>query len=300
LGPPLFRCRHEAFTLVGKIDPARSNPGDRTGRHLMMEPPMTGARGGLSGFLIAALLVLGASASHAETRVIRIGTEAAYPPFASIAPDGEFVGFDIDIARALCAAARVECEIENYSFDGLIPGLDAKQFDAIIASMAITEERRKVVDFTDKYYVSPGRFVAQKDANIEISPAGLADKVACVQGASIHESYFRDSFPDVETRTYGTQQEAVLDLIAGRCDVLLGEALSLDRDLLQTPEGDDFTYIGPTVSDPRWYGEGAGIAVRKGDSELVALFNAAIKQIRADGTYARINDKYFDFDIYGE
>lgn len=258
------------------------------------------ARKGFSRLLIAALLVLGAAAGHAEARQIRIGTEAAYPPFAMVTPDGELAGFDIDIARALCAAADVECEIVNHSFDGLIPGLNAKQFDAIIASMAITDERRKVVDFTDKYYVSPGRFVARKDAGFEISPAGLQGKVACVQGASIHESYFRDSFPDVETRTYGTQQEAILDLIAGRCDVLLGEALSLGTDLLQTPEGADFAYIGPSVSDPRWYGEGAGIAVRKGDSELVALFNAAIRKIRADGTYARINDKYFDFDIYGE
>ncbi len=255
---------------------------------------------GLARLLVAALLVLGASASHAETRLIRIGTEAAYPPFASVAPDGELTGFDIDIAHALCAAAQVECEIVNHSFDGLIPGLNAKKFDAIIASMAITDERRKVVDFTDKYYVSPGRFVARKDAGIEISPAGLAGKVACVQGASIHESYFRDSFPDIETKAYGTQQEAVLDLIAGRCDVLLGEALSLGKDLLQTPEGADFAYVGPSVSDPRWYGEGAGIAVRKGDAELAALFNAAIEKIRADGTYARINDKYFDFDIYGE
>lgn len=255
---------------------------------------------GLTRLLTAALLVLGVSASHAETRVIRIGTEAAYPPFAMVTPDGELAGFDIDIAHALCAAAEVECEIVNHSFDGLIPGLNAKKFDAIIASMAITDERRQHVDFTGKYYVSPGRFVAPKDARIEISPAGLASKVACVQGSSIHERYLRDSFPDIEIKAYGTQQEAVLDLIAGRCDVLMGEALSLSGDLLQTPEGADFTYVGESVSDPRWYGEGAGIAVRKGDSELVSLFNEAIKEIRADGTYARINDKYFDFDIYGE
>jgi lysine-arginine-ornithine-binding protein len=262
---------------------------------------MTGERlRGLGGLLIAALLVLGSPASHAETRLIRIGTEAAYPPFAMITPDGELAGFDIDIAHALCAAAGFECEIVSHSFDGLIPGLNAKKFDAIIASMAITDERRKAVDFTDKYYVSPGRFVARKDADIEISPAGLADKVACVQGASIHENYLRGSFPDLEIKTYGTQQEAVMDLIAGRCDVLLGEALSLGKDLLETPEGAGFVYVGESVSDPRWYGEGAGIAVRKGDSELVSAFNRAIETIRADGTYARINDKYFDFDIYGE
>lgn len=262
---------------------------------------MTGERlRGLGGLLIAALLVLGSSASHAETRLIRIGTEAAYPPFAMVTPEGELAGFDVDIARALCAAAGFECEIVSHSFDGLIPGLDARKFDAIVASMAITEERRKHVDFTEKYYVSPGRFVARQGAGIEISPTGLAGKVACVQGASIHENYLRDSFPDIETRIYGTQQEAVLDLIAGRCDVLLGEALSLGKDLLETPEGTGFAYVGPSISDPRWYGEGAGIAVRKGDSELVALFNEAIRKIRADGTYARINDKYFDFDIYGE
>lgn len=255
---------------------------------------------GLGGLLVAALLVLGPAAGHAETRLIRIGTEAAYPPFAMVMPDGELAGFDVDIARALCAAAGFECEIVSHSFDGLIPGLDAGKFDAIVASMAITEERRKHVDFTDKYYVSPGRFVASRGAGIEISPAGLAGKEACVQGASIHESYLRDSFPDLDVTSYGTQQEAVMDLIAGRCDVLLGEALSLGRDLLETPEGAGFVYVGESVSDPRWYGEGAGIAVRKGDSELVAAFNRAIAAIRADGTYAEINDKYFDFDIYGE
>lgn len=262
---------------------------------------MTGKRlRGLGGFLIAALLVLGSSASHAETRVIRIGTEAAYPPFAMITPEGELAGFDVDIARALCAAAAFECEIVSHSFDGLIPGLNAKKFDAIVASMAITDERRKHVDFTEKYYVSPGRFVARQGADIEISPAGLAGEVACVQGASIHESYLRGSFPDLDIKTYGTQQEAVMDLIAGRCDVLLGEALSLSGDLLQTPEGAGFVYLGESVSDPRWYGEGAGIAVRKGDSELASAFNRAIETIRANGAYAEINDKYFDFDIYGE
>src|SRR3546814_5768114 len=122
--------------------------------------------------------------------------------------------------------------------------------------MSITEERRKHVDCTEKYYMSPGRFVAPKGADIEISPAGLAGKVACVQGASIHESYLRGSLPDLKMKTYGTQQEAVMDLIAGRCDVLLGEALSLGRDLLETPEGAGFVYVGESVSDPRWYGEG--------------------------------------------
>jgi ABC-type amino acid transport substrate-binding protein len=176
----------------------------------------------------------------------------------------------------------------------------ADKFDAVVASMAITPERREKVDFTRKYYISPAKFVARKDAGIEISPEGLAGKTACVQGATIHENYLRDSFPKLTIQTYETQQDATFDLVAGRCDVLLGEATVLSTGFLKQPEGAEFEYVGPAVADPRWYGEGAGIAVRKGNTELVELLNRAIDEIRANGTYARINAKYFDFDLYGE
>lgn len=252
----------------------------------------------VASLLLASLLV--ASGARAEPRKVVIGTEAAYPPFATITSEGELAGFDIDIARALCAAAGFDCTIVDHSFDGLIPGLLAGKFDALVASMAITDERRKQVDFTEKYYNSPGRFVARQDAGIAISPEGLAGRTACVQGATIHESYLRDVYPDTALKVYRTQQEAIMDLVAGRCDVLLGEGIVLARDLLETPEGAGFAYVGAPVSDPRWYGEGVGIAVRKGDTELREAFNRAIERIRADGAYATINDAYFPFDIYGE
>lgn len=248
----------------------------------------------------AALLSLAPGDGRAAPPKLRIATDGAYPPFSMVTPEGELAGFDVDIARALCAAVEVECEIIQHDWDGMIPGLMADKFDAVVASMAITEERRARVDFTRKYYISPARFISARGAQIEISPEGLAGRIACVQGGTIHENYLRGSFPGLEIQTYRTQQDATFDLAAGRCDVLLGEAVVLSGGFLKQPEGAAFGYVGPSVADPRWYGEGAGIAVRKGNTELVELFNRAIDAIRADGTYARINDKYFDFDLYGE
>lgn len=129
---------------------------------------------------------------------------------------------------------------------------------------------------------------------------GLAGKTACVQVSTIHENYLRDNFPDAVIQTYRTQQDALFDLAPGRCDVLPDERIMLEAGFLEPPAGEGFAFVGPTVSDPRWYGEGAGIAVHKGDKELVEILNAAIDKIRAEGTYARINDAYCDFDIYGD
>lgn len=233
-------------------------------------------------------------------RHVRIAIDGGYPPFSMVTAEGELAGFDVDIARALCDAAELDCEIVTQDWDGMIPGLMARKFDAVVASMAITPERLEKVDFTHKYYTSPGKFVAPKDADLEITPEGLAGRTACVQVSTIHERYLRATFPDADVQTYRSQQEALFDLAAGRCDVLLGEGIMLEDAFLETPEGEGFAFVGPTVSDPKWYGEGAGIAVHKGDAELVRILNAAIDEIRANGTYARINDRYFDFDIYGE
>ena len=250
--------------------------------------------------MAAAALAMVATGAHAQDkRHVKIGTEGAYPPFNSIDPNGKLVGFDIDIANALCDAANFECEFVVQDWDGIIPGLIAKKYDAIIASMSITDERRKVVDFTDKYYNTPAKFVAAKGAGFDISPEGLAGKVVGVQRATIHENFLRGEFPEVEVRAYATQDEANADLVSGRLDLVIADSVALDEGFLKTDAGSCCEFVGPDYTDPKFFGEGAGIAIRKGEPDLVSSFNAALKKIRDDGTYKKINDKYFKFDVYG-
>ena len=231
---------------------------------------------------------------------VRIGVEGAYPPFSYVTPQGELAGFDIDIAKALGAAMGAEVTLVAQDWDGIIPALLAKKYDAIIASMSITEERKKKVAFTNKYYQTPAKFVCKKGAIKEFSREAVKGKRVGVQRATIHDRYLTDNYGnDVEIKRYGTQDEAYLDLVAGRLDLLLADSVALSDGFLKKPEGQDYQFIGPDLTDKRWFGDGAGIAIRKEDTDLVAKFNAAIEKIRADGTYKRIQDKYFDFNVYG-
>lgn len=235
-----------------------------------------------------------------EWKVVRIGVEGAYPPFSYVTPEGELAGFDIDIAKALVAAMGAKIELVAQDWDGIIPALLARKYDAIIASMSITEERKKKVAFTNKYYNTPAKFVCKKGAIKTFSREALKGKNIGVQRATIHDRYLTDNYgQDVNIKRYGTQDEAYLDLVAGRVDLLLADSIALSDGFLKKPEGKDFQFIGPDLTDKRWFGEGAGIAIRKQDTDLVELFNAAIKKIRADGTYKKIQDKYFDFNVYG-
>ncbi len=232
---------------------------------------------------------------------VRIGTEGAYPPFNFVDKNGNLKGFDIDIAKALCEEMGVEYEFVIQDWDGIIPGLLAKKYDCIIASMSITEERKQKVDFTKKYYQTPARFVAEKGADIEISKEGLKGKTVGVQRATIHENFLRDRFGDaVDIKSYATQDEANMDLASGRVDLVIADATVLLGGFLETEAGEGYEFIGPGFTDEQWFGEGIGIALRKEDDDLRKMFNEAIQAIRDKGIYQKINAKYFDFDVYGD
>ncbi len=249
---------------------------------------------------VAAFGLIANSASAHEEKSVRIGTEGAYPPFNSIDSSGKLIGFDIDIAEALCKAAHLKCEFVVQDWDGMIPGLLAKKYDAIIASMSITEERKKKVDFTGKYYNTPAKFVAPKGKNLTVTPDGLKGMSVGVQRATTHENFLRDNFPGLDIRVYATQDEANADLVSGRVDLGHADSVALMEGFINTDAGKDFEFVGPDFNVPQWHGTGAGIAVRKGDDELRMALDKAIDQIRADGTYKTINAKYFDFDVFGE
>ena len=231
---------------------------------------------------------------------LNICVEGAYPPFSEMNSAGDIVGFDIDIANALCNEMGKSCALVQSEWDGIIPALLERKCDAIIASMSITEERKKKVDFTGKYYTTPAKFVAPKGKNYTITAEGLAGKSVAVQRATTHENFLRDNFPGMDIRVYATQDEANADLVSGRVDLGHADSVALMEGFINTDAGKGFEFVGPGYSIPKWHGDGAGIAVRKGEDELREALNAAIAQIRSDGTYQKINAKYFDFDVYGD
>ena len=248
----------------------------------------------------AALAMVAGVATAQDMKKVRIGVEGAYPPFSWVDPDGTLKGFDIDIALALCKQMGAECELVQQDWDGIIPALLARKYDAIVASMSITEERKKKVAFSNKYYNTPAKFVRKKGSGIEIDKASLKGKSVGVQRATTHDNFITAVFGDtVEIKRYGTQDEAYLDAVAGRIDLLLADSVAMDDGFLKTDSGKDFEFVGPGYTDPKYFGDGVGIAIRKSDTELVGAFNKAINAIRADGTYKKIQDKYFDFDVYG-
>ena len=249
---------------------------------------------------LVVLFSLVSSVSANDWDKIRIGVEGAYPPFSSVDKDGTLKGFDIDIALALCKEIGAECVLVPQDWDGIIPALLARKYDAIIASMSITPERQKKVAFSDKYYNSPAKFAQKKGSGITISKEGLKGKTVGVQRATTHDSFITGEFGDsVNIKRYGTQDEAYLDAIAGRVDLLLADSIAMDDGFLKTDKGKGWEFVGPGYSDPKYFGVGAGIAVRKGDRELAKLFSLAIKVIRSNGVYHMINGRYFGTnDIY--
>ncbi len=257
-----------------------------------------------SAVFAAALAIgttLGATQADAkEWKKVRIGVEGAYPPFSEVTADGKLVGFDIDIANALCEEMKVECELVTQDWDGIIPALLARKYDAIIASMSITEERKQKVDFTNKYYNTPAKFVRKKGSGIEITMEGLKGKTVGVQRATIHDNFVTEVYGDeVEVKRYASQDEAYLDMVAGRVDLLLADSVAMQGGFLDTDDGKGFEFVGPDFSDPKYFGDGAGIALRKDDDDLREKLNQAIETIRSNGKYKAIQDKYFDFDVYG-
>jgi len=237
----------------------------------------------------AALLFAGGAAADR----LRIGTEGAYPPFNQMDTGGNAIGFDIDIANALCEKMQAECSVVLSDWDGIIPALNAKKFDFIVASMSITPERSRAVDFTDPYYTNKLQFVAPKSVHFPIDKASLKGKAIGAQRSTLAGLWLEDNMQGVvDIKLYDTQENAYLDLTSGRLDGMLADAF-VQYEWLQSDAGKDFEFKGDAVFD----GDKIGIAVRKGDA-LRERLNKALAEIIADGTYQKINAKYFPFNIY--
>ncbi len=251
---------------------------------------------------LAVLVCLFAGTLQAkEWKKVRIAVEGAYPPFSYVQPDGTLAGFDIDMAKALCAAMEVKCKLVQQDWDGMIPGLLARKYDAIIASMSITEERKKKVDFTNKYYQTPAKFIARKGSFPHFSDEALKGKTVGVQRETIHDKYLSARYGDtISIKRYGNLDEGYLDLVSGRLDLIIADSAALYDGFLTKEAGAEYEFVGPDLVDRKWFGEGVGVVVRKGEKELADKINGAIDAVRASGEYKKIQDKYFNFNVYGE
>ncbi|MBS0391481.1 MAG: transporter substrate-binding domain-containing protein [Comamonadaceae bacterium] len=249
-------------------------------------------------FIALALAGLAGVACAAD---LRVGLNPAYEPFESKTATGEIVGFDVDIANALCAQIKRKCVFVESEWDSIIAGLQAKKFDVVISSMSITPERARVVDFSNRYYKTPSAIVVKKSVKYD-GPASLKGMKIGVLKASTQEKWALGELKPagVNVVPYQSQNQVYLDIQAGRIDGTVADKVEVNGGFLRKPEGKDYGYVGPDQYDVKYYGDGIGIALRKGQGDLKKQLNDAIDAIRANGTYDKIAKKYFDFDPYGK
>ena len=247
---------------------------------------------------------------------IKIGTEGAYPPWNSKDASGKLIGFEVELAYTLCRYIGQQCEIVEQDWDGMIPALIMRKFDAIMAGMSITAERQKAISFSQGYADEVASLAVMKGSDLEgmDTPEGinltlggsgvkktlktltgaLAGKTVCTQTATIHQNFLESGdVGKINLRTYKTQDEVNLDLASGRCDVALAAAVAFTD--YAEKSGKPVVLVGPTFSGGA-FGNGVGVGIRKDDTELLKAFNKAIEKARKNGDISRIATKWFGFD----
>ncbi|AIU88163.1 arginine ABC transporter substrate-binding protein [Pectobacterium odoriferum] len=238
--------------------------------------------------LVLATLLAGIAFSATAADNIRFASSATYPPFESLDASNEIVGFDMDLAKALCKQMQATCTFTNQAFDSLIPALKFRRYDAVISGMDITPERSKQVAFTQPYYANSAVVIAQKGKFSDF--AAMKGKRIGMENGTTHQKYMHDKHPEVQTVSYDSYQNAVLDLKNGRIDGVFGDTAVVNEWIKTNPE---LATVGEHVTDAEYFGTGLGIAVRPDDKALLEKLNKALDAIKADGTYKTINDKWF-------
>ena len=258
--------------------------------------------------------------SIANSQTIRIGTEGAYPPWNNLNSAGELEGAEIDFGNEACKRMGVTCEWVTQDWDGIIPALLQGKYDIIIAGMSITEERKEKVNFTTGYMTDGARFAVLKNSGLaNLNIAGMAKvnlnnaggkeqaaigqliaamdgKTVCVQSSTIHQNFLEKHMSGaVDVKLYQAVDDHNLDLAAGRCDAVLADVGSI-IDFMESDGGVDVAFTGPTFSGGV-FGDGVGGAVRKEDTDILEMWNAAIAEMSKDGTTAEITKEWFGRDI---
>ena len=228
------------------------------------------------------------NATAAKEKVLRIGTEGAYAPFNYTNADGTLGGFDVDMANAICDDMQVTCEITAQDWDGIIPGLKAGKYDAIVAAMSVTPEREQQVAFTDPYFSNALVFLAKKDSSFD--PSNSEDINAhsiAAQRSTISSQWLENAYPKANMKLYDTLSNAFLDLGSGRVDAMISDKLPA-IEWLSSPSGSNYVLKGAEID----INDNFAIAVRPGDP-LQAKINQSLANLKSNGTYDKINQKYF-------
>jgi polar amino acid transport system substrate-binding protein len=247
---------------------------------------------------------LAAFATQASARELRVGSECTYPPFNYKDANGQLLGFDIDVAKEVVKRIGADASFVCQPFDSLIPGLLAGKFDLLAASMSITDERKKRIDFSIPYRSSTARFIGADNSDAkpltddgQPNAAGMKGKTIAIQRSSTYETYMRDKFPGASIQLYDTVDNMLLDLTSKRVDLVFAGPIKLATDFLDKPRGKGYRFIGPEINDVKYFGPGVGIGLRKDDAALLAEVDKAMKALIADGTFKTINDKYWSFSV---
>ena len=237
-----------------------------------------------------------------------LGTLGSYPPFNTVNESGDLVGFDIDLGNAICEQLDIECEFVSHSVEELISKIGNGQIDAIVASVSITEKRKEIFTFTKKYWSNVSSFFAHKDKGFNLSYTveenkdTLKGKIVGVKKGSVSENFLKDNYANiVEIKSYDTYPDIKSDILEKQIDLIFGNRILINEDLLKkSEEGRNFKVVSPGFTDPKWFGQGVGIALQKGNIKLKERMDEAIDILRENGTYDAIQSRYFDYDIYGE
>jgi lysine/arginine/ornithine transport system substrate-binding protein len=254
---------------------------------------------------ILAFSVIGVAAPYAANAKafteIKFGVDATYPPFESMSPSGQFVGFDIDLGKAICKELKVKCVFVSQGFDGIIPALQARKFDAILSSMTVTPARSQQIDFSSEMYNEPTSLIAKKGSGLVPTAASLKGKTVGVESGTIQETYAKTYWQPngVNVVSYPGQDGVYADLLSGRLDASLQDSVEADYGFLKTPKGAGYELAGNATYDPKdVLGSYIAIGIRKDEPELRAKIDQAIAAIIANGTYKKIEGRYFNFDVY--
>ncbi|MEO6281424.1 transporter substrate-binding domain-containing protein [Roseateles sp.] len=248
--------------------------------------------------LATALAWATAARAQAPQR-LRIGFAVGYAPFSEIGTDGQLKGFEIDVAQALSRHMAQQFSPVILDFDSLIPALQSRKIDAIMASMSITPERQQLIAFSSPYYFSPARMVMRSDARLDVSAAGLKGRRIGVERGTIHERFLAEQFKGSQVLRYATQDQVFLDLKSGRLDATLVDVVIAQFGFLNHSEGRGFDFAGPDFGrDERFYGKGIGVGLRKADAlTLGRRIDEALAALRSSGALKTLNDRYFNFDL---
>ncbi len=240
-----------------------------------------------------------ANANASDATQLRFGVDPTYAPFESKAPSGQLVGFEIDLGNEICRRLNVKCVWVETAFDGIIPALQGRKFEAILSAMSITPQREAKVAFSTPLFNTPSRLIGRRGRDLKPTVDSLRGKRVGVAQGSTQEAYAKAYWAPagIDVVSYANQEQVYSDLRSGRIDVTLTDMIAGNQGFLKTPQGADYAFLGDPVTDAKTLGKGAAIGMRKDDTALREKIDGAIASMVKDGTYKKIEQRYFDFDI---